>query len=121
MQQFHLLNKTLRSIFTKLTHRACNSPWINRPLFYPPLRRRGRRGGVIDPALPTTVGRDRRIAPEKKMAPWATSVGRDRRIAPQSLHNEIALSGDCGGVIDPALPMGITDGDALRRWRGQTR
>ena len=26
MQQFHLLNKTLRSIFTKLTHRACNSP-----------------------------------------------------------------------------------------------
>ena len=26
MQQFHLLNKTLRNIFTKLTHRACNSP-----------------------------------------------------------------------------------------------
>ena len=26
MQQFHLLNKTLRSIFTKLTHLTCNSP-----------------------------------------------------------------------------------------------
>ena len=40
------------------------------------------------------------------MAPWATSVGRDRRIAPQSLHNEIALSGDCGDLIEVALPMG---------------
>ena len=38
MQQFHLLNKTLRSIFTKLTHRACNSP---RLLSF--LTRRGRR------------------------------------------------------------------------------
>ena len=28
MQQFHLLNKTLRSIFTKLTHLTCNSPRI---------------------------------------------------------------------------------------------
>ena len=26
MQQFHLLNKALRNIVTKLTHRACNSP-----------------------------------------------------------------------------------------------
>ena len=33
MQQFHLLNKTLRSIFTKLTHRACNSPTYRNELF----------------------------------------------------------------------------------------
>ena len=30
MQQFHLLNKTLRSIFTKLTHLTCNSPSSNK-------------------------------------------------------------------------------------------
>ena len=30
MQQFHLLNKTLRSIFTKLTHLTCNSPRLGR-------------------------------------------------------------------------------------------
>ena len=32
MQQFHLLNKALRNIFTKLTHRACNSPRITADL-----------------------------------------------------------------------------------------